>query len=164
MNIVTLTNYVNQDIDDTYTVQEVTQWFNKGISQYNLIPPLTVYPIVTYGGGTLNEQANYPLDETFLLGVMLPFITSSIRGSESAITERQLFLQEYMMNAMNYKRSIDIPTAYMRNQKNDDLSIYEIGEGVFLTDFTKAPFAGEWQRPSRYTEIIPKRNTIEDEE
>lgn len=154
MNVQTLANYVNQDIDDTYTVQQITQWFNKGIAQYNLIPPLTVYPSVSYGGGTINEQTQYPLNDTFMLAVMLPFITSSIRGSEASLSERQLYLQDFYNNSATFKSTIEIPLEYRLNQQNDDLDQYQIGENVFLTDFTRAPFAGEWQRPSVFSEII----------
>lgn len=160
MNINTLTNYVNQEVDDTFTVQEVSLWFNRGIANYNLLPPLTIYPTVQYGAvpdpvaGVYNEETNYPLDDTFMLGVMAPYITSAIRSAESSLTEKQLFLQEYIQNARTYKSTITIPRTYLRNQLNDDLTIYEIGEGVFLSDFTQAPYSGEWQRPSLFKEVI----------
>lgn len=160
MNLRTLTNYVNQDVDDTFTVQQISLWFNKGIAQYNLIPPLTLYPTIVVGAPGLNENSTYPLDDTFMLGVMLPYITSAIRSSEAALSERQLHLQDFVQNATMYKRSIDIPLTYMRNKKNEDLSEYEVGEGIFVADFTRSPFAGEWQRPSQYNEIIVE----EDEE
>lgn len=160
MNINTLTNYVNQEVDDSFTVQEVSLWFNRGIANYNLIPPLTVYPSVQFGvvaniaNGIYNEQSEYPInDDTFMLGVIAPYIVSSIRSAESSLTEKQLFLQEYISNATTYKLSIDIPLQWMRNKKNENLSQYEIGEGVFLSDFTKSPFAGEWQTPSLFKEI-----------
>jgi hypothetical protein len=89
-----------------------------------------------------------------MLGVMLPFIASAIRGSESALQERQLFLSDFIQNAMTYKRSIDVPFSFLLNKKNTDLSNFEIGEGVFLGDFTRSPFAGEWQRPSLFSEIV----------
>lgn len=156
MNLRTLSNYVNQEVDDTFTVQQISLWFNKGISQYNLIPPLTVYPTIVIGAPGLNENSEYPLDETFMLGVMLPYIAGSIRGSESALNERQLFYQDFIQNATLFKRSIDIPLTYMRNKKNEDLSIYEIGEGVFVGDFTRSPFAGDWENTSQFNEIVKK--------
>lgn len=165
MNINTLTTYVNQAIDDTFTVQEVSRWFNTGVAQYNLLPPLTTYPTVVYGvtedpeAGVYNEQSEYPLDNNFMLGVMLPFITASIRASEASITERQLYLQDFIRNATTFKRTIDIPLTWLRNQKNTDLSAYEIGEGIFLSDFTRAQFAGQWQRPVVFDEIV-----VEEEE
>ena len=167
MNLRTLTNYVNQELDDTLTVQQVSRWFNKGIAQYNLIPPLTLYPSLQFGLAqnltatppVYSEDSEYPLDDTFLLGVLLPFISGSVRGSEAALNERQLHLQDFIQNATLYKRSIDIPLTYMRNKKNEDLSEYEVGEGIFVADFTRSPFAGEWERPSKYNEIV-----IEDEE
>jgi hypothetical protein len=166
MNIETFAEYVEQEVDDSFSTAQISRWFNKGISQYNLIPPLTKYPYISIGetatvqNGLFDETTDYPLNNTFMLGVMLPFVSSSVKGSESSLSEKQLFLQEFMMNATTYKRSIDIPLTYMLNQKNEDLSNFEIGEGIFLSDFTKAPFAGEWQRPSLFTEIV----TDEDEE
>lgn len=153
MNIRTLTQSVNLDVDDTYTVQEISLFFNKGIANYNLIPPLTVYPTVPFGVQGFNENSEYPLDDTFMLGVMLPFIASSIRGAESSLMEKQLFMQEYVMNAMSFKRSIDVPAEFMRNTKNDDLSVFEIGEGIFISDFTRSPFAGKWEKSSQFNEI-----------
>lgn len=166
MNIVTLTAYVNQEVDDTYSVQEITRWFNKGIASYNLLPPLTKYPIVQFPTpanqetGVFYESTQYPLDENFMLGVMLPFLVASVRSSESSVQERQLHMQDFLQNSMLFKRNIDIPFEFMRNQKNEDLSNFEIGEGVFLGDFTRSPFAGEWQQPSIFSEIVAE----EDEE
>lgn len=161
MNINTLTNYVNQEVDDSFTVQEVSLWFNRGIANYNLIPPLTVYPTVQFGiqadpeVGVYNEQSEYPInDDTFMLGVIAPYIVSSIRSAESSLTEKQIFLREYIANATTYKSSIDIPLTWMRNKQNTDLSNFQIAEGVFLTDFTRSPFAGEWQQPTIFSEII----------
>ena len=165
MNIQTLAEYVEQEVDDSFSTTDISRWFNKGISQYNLLPPLTKYPLIsinqiaTEENGLYDETTNYPLDETFMLGVMLPYITSSVRGSEAALSERQLHLQDFVMNATTYKRSIDVPLTWMLNQKNTDLSVYEIGEGVFLSDFTRAPFAGQWQGGSVFQEIV-----IDDEE
>lgn len=159
MNIRTLTNYVNQDVDDSFTVQEISLWFNRGIANYNLLSPFTLYPLVQFGVQEniedliYNQDTNYPLDDVFMLAIMAPYITSSIRASESSITERQLFLQDYLQNAVSYKSSIGVPLEYMRNKVNTDLANYEIGEGIFLTDFTRAPFAGEWQSPSLFNEI-----------
>lgn len=165
MNIQTLAEYVEQEVDDSFSTTDISRWFNKGISQYNLLPPLTKYPLIsinqiaTEENGLYDETTDYPLDETFMLGVMLPYITSSVRGSEAALSERQLHLQDFVMNATTYKRSIDVPLTWMLNQKNTDLSAYEIGEGVFLSDFTRAPFAGQWQGGSVFQEIV-----IDDEE
>lgn len=160
MNINTLTTYVNQDVDDTFTVQDISRWFNKGIAQYNLLPPLTLYPLITFGvtsspqEGIYNEQTNYPLDDTFMLGIMLPYVVASVRASEASITERQLHLQDFAINASTFKKSIDVPLTWMRNKKNEDLSVYEIGEGIYLSDFTRAPFAGQWQGGSVFQEIV----------
>ena len=164
MNIQTLAEYVEQEVDDSFATDDVARWFNKGISTYNLIPPLTKYPYISIGqtatedNGLYDVTSEYPLDTTFILGVMLPYISSSVKGSESALSEKQLFLQEFMMNANTYKRSIDVPLTYMLNQKNEDLSVYEIGEGLFLGDFTRAPFAGQWQGGSAFQEIVIKKD------
>jgi hypothetical protein len=160
MNIQTFAEYVEQEVDDSFSTAQIARWFNKGISQYNLIPPLTKYPYISIGetataeNGLIDETVDYPLNNTFILGVMLPYVSSAIKGSESALNEKQLYLQEFMMNAMTYKRSIDVPSSFLLNQKNTDLSNYEIGEGIFLADFTRSPFAGEWQRPSLFSEIV----------
>lgn len=160
MNIEQFAEYVEQDVDDSFATDDIARWFNKGISQYNLIPPLTKYPYISIGeiatveNGLFDITTDYPLNNTFMLGVMLPYVASSVKGSESSLSEKQLFLQEFMMNATTYKRSIDVPLTYMLNQKNEDLSVYEIGEGVFLGDFTRAPFAGQWQGGSVFQEIV----------
>jgi hypothetical protein len=166
MNIQDLAEYLEQEVDDSFATIDVARWFNKGISQYNLIPPLTKYPYISLGqtatvdNGLFDETTEYPLDTTFMLSVMLPYISSSVKSSESSLSEKQLFLQEFMMNATTFKRSIDVPFSFLLNQKNTDLSNFEIGEGVFLSDFTRSPFAGEWQQPSLFSEIVAE----EDEE
>ena len=160
MNIEQFAEYLEQDVDDNFATNDIARWFNKGISQYNLIPPLTKYPYISIGAiatvenGLFDITTDYPLNNTFMLGVMLPYVASSVKGSESSLQEKQLFLQEFLMNATTYKRSIDVPLTYMLNQKNEDLSVYEIGEGVFLGDFTRAPFAGQWQGRSVFQEIV----------
>lgn len=159
MNLQTLAEYVEQEVDDNFSTADITRWFNKSISQYNLLPPLTTYPLVvideiaTSENGLYDETTPYPLPDTFMLAVMLPLISSSIRGSESAIQERQIHFADFLRNAASFKRSIDIPLSFLLNKKNEDLSNFEIGEGVFLGDFTRSPFAGEWQRPSIFSEI-----------
>ena len=164
MNIQDLAEYVEQEVDDSFATVDVARWFNKGIAQYNLIPPLTKYPLIsinqtaTEENGLYDVTTAYPLNETFMLGVMLPYISSSVRGSESALSEKQMFLQEFMMNATTFKRSIDVPNTWLLNTKNDDLSAYEIGEGIYLSDFTRAPFAGQWQSPSLFSEIVAEED------
>jgi hypothetical protein len=168
MNIQEFAEYVEQEVDDSFATEDIARWFNMGISQYNLMPPLTTYPYISIGqiattqNGLLDVTTNYPLDDTFMLGVMLPYVSSAVKGSESSLSEKQLFLREFMMNAVSYKRSIDIPLLYMLNKKNDDLSIYEIGEGIYLSDFTKAPFAGQWQSASRFNEIVIEEDKEEE--
>ena len=190
MNIYDLTIYVNQDADDTFSFPEIALWFNKAISNYNLIPPITRYPFVkvdnptTDGNdeflvnGQYNEDsdfnldgtgtafddeigafAEYPLPKTFMLGVMLPFIVSSIKGQEASVQERQIYLQEFMMNGKNFKSVSNIPKLFLYDQKNTDLELYQLGENVYLTDFTTAPFAGEWGKATSYKEVTITRNS-----
>ena len=153
MNIYELTNYVNQDVDDTFDVEDITRWFNKGIASYNLISPVTTYPLVQINGLSTDEDADetkfyvnedYPLEDTFMLGVMLPFISSSVRGQESSLGEKQLFLQEYMMNATKYKSSSNVDADYLKIQASKDLAKYQIGENVYVSDMSFAPFKNDW--------------------
>lgn len=182
MNIYDLTLYVNQDVDDTFTFEEVARWFNKAIANYNLIPPVTRYPFIIsdnytttndnefLSNGSFNTDttldldgtevddeigagSDYPLPKTFMLGVMLPFIVSSVKGQESSLSEKQMMLQEFMMNARNYKSVSNIPKLFLFNQQNTDLELYQIGENVYLTDFTQSPFAGDWKKATVYKEI-----------
>lgn len=180
MNIYDLTIYVNQDADDVFSFQEIARWFNKAIANYNLIPPITRYPFVLVDNpltsnndefledgefntdDTLDFEAgddevgaayNYPLPKTFMLGVMLPFIVSSIKGQEASLSEKQMMLQEFMMNARNFKSISNIPKLFLLNQQNTDLELYQLGENVYLTDFTTSPFAGEWSKASTYKEV-----------
>ncbi len=46
MNIYDFTEYVNLDVDDTFTTDQVARFFNKGIANFNLIPPVTKFPII----------------------------------------------------------------------------------------------------------------------
>ena len=46
MNIYDFALYVNQDVDDTFTNEEVARFFNKGIANFNLIPPVTKFPYI----------------------------------------------------------------------------------------------------------------------
>jgi hypothetical protein len=154
MNIYELTNYVNQDVDDTFDVEDITRWFNKGIASYNLVSPVTTYPMAVLdedgedwdGEGQYPSHSTtpYPLDDTFMLGVMLPFISSSVRGQESSLGEKQLFLQEYMMNATKYKSSSNVDADYLKIQASKDLAKYQIGENVYVSDMSFAPFKNDW--------------------
>jgi hypothetical protein len=184
MNIYELSIYVNQEVDDTFNPREVTIWFNKAIANYNLIPPVTKYPFVwidnpTTGtpnqpvdeftanendndfldeDGKLGYLINYPLSDTFMLGVILPYIVSSVKAQESSITEKQMALQEFMMNARTFKSSSNIKTGYLVDgEGNQELSQYKLGENVYLTDFNQAPFAGDWSKATAYKEYIIAR-------
>jgi len=46
MNIYDFALYVNQDVDDTFTNVEIARFFNKGIANFNLIPPVTKFPTI----------------------------------------------------------------------------------------------------------------------
>jgi len=154
MNIYDLTLYVNQDVDDTFDVEDIVRWFNKGISQYNLLSPITTYPL-----GELNDNGDdwdgtgkypshsttdYPLDDTFMLGVILPFISASVRGQESSLGEKQMFLNEFMMNARLFKNASNVPYEYLKIKTSPDLEKYQIGENVYVSDMSFAPFKNDW--------------------
>lgn len=180
MTIYDLTIYVNQDADDTFSFQEVARWFNKAISNYNLIPPVTRYPFVTVDNyttandneflenGNFNEDAvfdldndddeigagsDYPLPKTFMLGIILPFIVSSSKGAESSLQERQIYLQDFMMNARQFKAVSNIEHKFMFNRRNEDIGQYELGENVFISDMRYSPFSDNWGKSTIYYEI-----------
>jgi hypothetical protein len=255
MNIYDLTQYVNQDVDDTFDVEDIVRWFNKAIASYNLISPITTYPMsvldddnagvavsITTGNSfgtqiprflttaptngvtvgvvgqvyyafsndtyyscttttttwtTLSIQTDsypasfingefyedtrtnktylwnnatgtqgqmtadalawdgtgqypshsttdYPLDDTFMLGVVLPFISASVRGQESSMGEKQMFLQEYMMNARLFKNASNVDEDYLKIQASKDLAKYQVGENVYVSDMSFAPFKNDW--------------------
>jgi hypothetical protein len=162
--------YVNQDVDDTFTVEEIARWFNKAVANFNLIPPVTKYPFITMDveatpqdefvegvEGEINAYDDYDFSKTFMLAVMLPYVVSAVKAQESSITERQLAIQDFMANSRQYKASANIST-YLENQQNTDLELYQLGENVYLTDFTTAPFAGEWGKATSYKEVTITRN------
>ena len=157
MNIYDLTQYVNQDVDDTFEVGDIVRWFNKGIASYNLISPITTYPqsilndeedVLDPWDGTGKYPAytstDYPLDDTFILGVILPFISASVRGQESSVNEKQVFLQEYMMNARLFKNASNVPYEYLKIKTARDLEKYQVGENVYVSDMSISPWAGDW--------------------
>ena len=150
------------------------------MANYNLIPPVTTYPYITLDVSTTTEvdefvtNAPYNSDAdasdgfvgayadynaitglrmSFLLAIILPYVASAVKGQESSITEKQLYLQEFMMNARIYKTADNIKLEYLQNKLNNDLDLYQLGENVYLTDFTTAPFAGEWSKASAYKEV-----------
>lgn len=153
MNLIELTIYVNQDVDDTFEVEDITRWFNKAIASYNLLSPITTYPFVTIDGLSTDVGAlaaniyvdeEYPLDDNFMLGVMLPFIASSVRGQESSVNEKQLYLQEFMMNARLFKNASNVPYEYLKIKTARDLEKYQVGENVYISDMSVSPWAGDW--------------------
>lgn len=190
MNIYTFTQYVNQDVDDTFTDEEVARFFNKGIANFNLIPPVTKFPTInmaivdtdnlnndysykvtdeknTYNTttgefestSTYDEEIgafqDYPLSNSFMLAVMLPYVASAVRGQESSVQEKQILLQEFMRNAMQFKSSLNIKTGYLVDgEGNRELSQYKLGENVYLSDMTQSPMAGPWNRASVYKEYV----------
>ena len=166
MNIYQLTNYVNLDVDDVYEIKDIILWFNKGIANYNLIPPLTKYPSVATGETTDSDgndkidayEENYPLDDNFMLGVMLPFINNSIMGQDAALTEKQLYLQEYMMNAREYKKIYPIANEYLVDDVNVDLDNYRLGQNVFVSDMRYSPMQGDWATRSNFYTVTDEED------
>jgi len=190
MNIYDFTNYVNQDVDDTFTIEEVARFFNKGVAQFNLIPPVTKFPFinmaivdtntlnndttykVTEEKNTFNATTNsfaststydeeigayvdYPLSNNFILGVMLPYVVSAVKGQESSIQEQRLTMQEFMRNAMQFKSSLNVKTGYLVDgEGNRELSQYKLGENVYISDMTQSPMAGPWGKASVYKEYV----------
>ena len=168
MNIATLTTYVNQDVDDTFTAEQIVLWFNRGIAQYNLIPPLTTYKSVL-GSNRPNDASatDYYLDDdyysfsdSFMLGIMLPYLVSGVKLQEASMSERQVALQEFLQNARMWKASTNIAHADMLNQQNSDIGIYQLGENVYVSDMTRSPVGGIWEKQTTYTEIVTAVDVI----
>ena len=200
MNIYDFALYVNQDVDDTFTNEEIARFFNKGIANFNLIPPVTKFPFInmnlqvdtgtdpvneftdnlyntsykvdvkenSYANDTFTHNddydeeigayTQYPLSNNFMLGVMLPFVISAVKGQESSITEKQLTMQEFMRNATQFKSSLNIKTGYLVDgEGNAELSQYKLGENVYISDMTQSPMAGPWNRASVYKEYVVSR-------
>ena len=184
MNIYDFSNYVNQDVDDTFSVEEIARWFNKAVANYNLIPPVTRYPFITmdytateqdefvvgsedgdYYANSDDEEddevgafTDYPLSKNFMLAVMLPFVSSAVKGQESSVGEKQMYMQEFMINARTYKSISNIKPGYLKDGgQNLELSQYKLGENVYLTDFNQSPFAGDWKKASAYKEYVITR-------
>jgi hypothetical protein len=78
------------------------------------------------------------------LGVILPFISSSVRGQESSLNEKQMFLGEFMANAKTFKSGSNVPAEYLKIQSSTDLDKYQIGENVYVSDMSFAPFKNDW--------------------
>jgi hypothetical protein len=172
MNIYDFTMYVNQDVDDTFSTEEIARWFNKAVANYNLIPPVTTYPYINMDNELtstdeyvdnildatvidgIGAYTNYPLPTTFMLAVMLPYVISAVKGQESSIAEKQIQLQEFIANGMQYKKISNIDKTYLLNQDNPELQLYQVGEGAYITDFNQNPFAGDWKKASSYKEVI----------
>lgn len=190
MNIYDFTNYVNQDVDDTFTIEEVARFFNKGIANFNLVPPVTKFPFInmaivdtdasnnditykvnveknTYdttdeefdSSTTYDEEigayTDYPLSNSFMLGVMLPFVVSAVKGQEASLQEKQLALQEFGINSRQFKSSLNIKTGYLVDgEGNRELSQYKLGENVYISDMTQSPMAGPWNKASVYKEYV----------
>jgi hypothetical protein len=79
-----------------------------------------------------------------MLGVILPFISASVRGQESSIGEKQMFLQEFMMNARLFKNASNVDEDYLKIQASKDLAKYQVGENVYVSDMSFAPFKNDW--------------------
>jgi hypothetical protein len=172
MNIYDLTLYVNQDVDDTFEVEDIVRWFNKAIASYNLLSPITTYPmsyldddvtqtwVLADGQYPSHSATDYPLDDTFMLGVILPFISSSVRGQESSLGEKQMFLGEFMENGKKYKSSSNVDEDYLKIQASKDLAKYQLGENVYVSDMSFAPFKGDW---TTETTTLPEFKEDEEE-
>ena len=197
MNIYDFAIYVNQDVDDDFTTEEVARFFNKGIANFNLIPPVTKFPFInvnlavstgqdatdefsqnignktykvdvaenTYANNTFTHNetydeeigayTDYPLSSNFILGVMLPYVISAVKAMESSLTEKQLAMQEFIRNATQFKSSLNIKTGYLVDgEGNGELSQYKLGENVYISDMTRAPMAGPWNKASVYKEYV----------
>lgn len=155
LDIFEIRDYVNLDVDDSFEVDEIARWFNRGIATYNMIPPLTVYPTLA-----LDDDEPYEaLSENFMLAIMVPFISSSIRGQESALMEKQDYFQEFIANATMYKRASNITNEYLLN-KTENIDDYQIGENVFISDMDYAPFSGQWHR---ITKKVKKFEPLDEE-
>ena len=90
-----------------------------------------------------------------MLGVMLPFVISAVKGQESSVTEKQLAMQEFIANARQFKSSLNIKTGYLVDGvNNQELSQYKLGENVYLSDMTQSPMAGPWNKASVYKEYV----------
>jgi len=151
MNLYEFTNYVNLDIDDVFEVDDIVRWFNKGIASYNIIPPLTKYPIVSLDDTSI--QADYPLDDTFMLGIMLPFVNGAIMSQESAVDEKNLFYAEFLRNAREYKVHVPIPNNRLVDDVNVDLDDYRLGQNTYISDMRFSPMQGEWSNSSNYYQV-----------
>ena len=145
LNIYDITQYVNLDVDDSFQVQEIARWFNRGIASYNLIPPLSEYPFINPD----ESDDVYPyLDLNFMLGIMVPFISSMVRAQESAMMEQQAYYQEFLMNARMYKSASNVPKELLK-VKVENIDSYQIGENVYVSDMGYAPFPNNWRRGTK---------------
>jgi hypothetical protein len=166
MQLQDLVNYVNLDVDDSFSTLEITRWFNKGIAQYNLIPPVTTYPYVQLSGqdgdeeGKIYYDTTYPLDETFMLGVMLPYINASVRSQDSSLSEKQLFLSEFIAAASRDKPQSNVPLTYLKDKKNTDLEIFQLGNNVYVSDMTRSPFTNSWSSHAVYAEVTSSVDVV----
>ena len=170
MRLTELVDYLNQDVDDRFNVEEVRLWFNRGIAQYNLIPPLTTYKSVLAGNRPSSDSATdgkyytddeyYSFSDSFMLGVMLPYLVSGVKLAEASMAERQVSQQEFLSNARMFKASTNVPFADLLNQQNSDIGIFQLGENVYLSDMTRSPVAGIWQKQTTYAEIATAVDVI----
>jgi len=158
MDIYELAEYVNLDVDDEYSPLDIARWFNKGIANYNLIPPLTSYPSIALNEDAY-DQTLEPDNSTFLLGVMVPFINHSIMTQDIALEERQLHLQDFIRNATEYKKIYPIPSERLVDDINTNLDDYRLGQNVFVSDMNYSPMQGEWSKRANYYQVNNKEET-----
>lgn len=145
MNLYEFAQYVNLDIDDVYDVADIVKWFNKGVAGYNIIPPLTKYPIVTLEDA---YEDDYPLDFNFMLAIMLPFVNGAVMSQTSSLDEKDSFYVEFLRNAREYKSHTPIADEFLVDNVNTNLDDYRIGQNTFVSDMRQSPFPGDWRRPS----------------
>lgn len=156
MTLDKLLQYVTLDVDDTdYTLSEITSWFNKAVAQYNLLKPLTLYPFYTMDYAERDpEDENdinlgygeaYPMDDTFMLGIMLPYINANVKAQEASLDEKYGYEQTFLTNAMQFKSASNVALEYLRNKTQTDLEKYQIGEGVYLSNMETSPFPNGWE-------------------
>lgn len=154
MNMQQLAEYVNLEVDDFFPVDEIARWFNKGIADYNLIPPITDYPYID-----IESDEDYEaLSKTFMLGIMVPFIASSVRAQEAAIDEQQTYYARFLENARQYKSASNISDEYLLNKRTENLSDYQIGENVYVDDMNVSPMKSNWG----HNTIFPKKHSDDD--
>jgi hypothetical protein len=84
-----------------------------------------------------------------------------VRGQESSLGEKQMFLGEFMENGKKYKSSSNVDEDYLKIQTSLDLAKYQLGENVYVSDMSFAPFKGDW---TTETTTLPEFKEVDEEE